>query len=536
MKISAQQNSGNPQETASATAFIAALMAPAGFDHPVTSCELIETHASWVILTGTFAYKIKKPVDLGFLDFSTLEKRRFCCEEELRLNRRLAPGIYLGLAPIYGSHAHPKWIGIGQPIEYAVKMRQFLQEAQLDRALEAGLLEPRHIDAFAERIARFHGKIAVAGSDTDYGDVEHVQRPVLDNFFQIRAHIQDTTLLKPLDELEAWALSEIKALEPVFVRRKSDGFIRECHGDLHLRNLAWIDEMPVGFDCIEFNPNLRWIDVMSDAAFLVMDLQDRRQPRLARRFLNQYIEHTGDYAGLHVLPFYLTYRALVRAKVNAILAGEPDVDPRTAATAKKDCHDYLNLAKGHAETDTPQLIITHGMSASGKSTVSGSLMEYMDAIRIRSDVERKRIYGLAPETDAHTDARRGIYTKEATQKTYKRLHELAGWILDAGYSVIVDAAFLDIDQRQPFQELAASRQIPFRILDCIASPDTLRQRIIDRPKSVSDADSAILEYQLRNYQPLTDAEKPFTIEIDMESPLDETAIVTRIDESTTNGR
>lgn len=534
MKTSTQQNSGSPQENASATAFIAALMAPAGFDHPVTYCELIETHASWVILTGSFAYKIKKPVDLGFLDFSTLEKRRICCEEELRLNRRLAPGIYLGLAPIYGSHAHPKWVGVGEPIEYAVKMRQFPQEAQLDRALEAGLLEPRHIDAFAERIARFHGEIAVAGSDTDYGDVEHVQRPVLDNFFRIRMHILDTTLLKPLDELEAWARSEIKALEPVFVRRKSEGFIRECHGDLHLRNLAWIDDMPVGFDCIEFNPNLRWIDVMSDAAFLVMDLQDRRKPRLARRFLNHYLEHTGDYAGLRVLPFYLTYRALVRAKVNAILAGEPDVDPRTAASAKKDCSDYLMLAKGHAGTDNPQLIITHGMSASGKSTVSGSLMEYIDAIRIRSDVERKRLHGLPPETDAHSDAGYGIYSKEASRKTYHRLLEVAGLILDAGYAVIVDAAFLDIDRRRPFQMMAADRHIPFRILDCTAAPDTLRRRIVKRPKSVSDADTMVLEHQLKSNHPLTEEEIQYTVEINTEYPVDATVLAARINISKTD--
>jgi aminoglycoside phosphotransferase family enzyme/predicted kinase len=523
MKISAQQNSGNPPECPTATAFIAALMAPTGFDHPVTSCQLIETHASWVILTGTYAYKIKKPVDLGFLDFSTLEKRRFCCEEELRLNRRLAPGIYLDLAPIYGSIKNPKWVGSGEPIEYAVKMRQFPQEAQLDRALKAGMLEPRHIDAFAERIARFHREIAVAGADTGYGDLEHVQKPVLDNFFQIRRHISDTTLLEPLDELEKWTRSELKALEPVLAHRKSEGFIRECHGDLHLRNLAWIDEMPVGFDCIEFNPNLKWIDVMSDAAFLVMDLQDRGQPRLARRFLNQYLEHTGDYAGLRVLPYYLTYRALVRAKVNAILAGEPDVDPRTVAAANKDCRDYLMLAKRHAGTDFPQLIITHGMSASGKSTVSGSLVEQIDAIRIRSDIERKRLHCIAPETDVHTDVGCGIYSEESTRKTYSRLRELAGRILDAGYAVIVDAAFLDIDQRQPFQRLAASRQIPFRILDCIASPDTLRRRIIDRPKSVSDADSAILEHQLRHCQPLTEAERAFAIEIGTESPVDTTA-------------
>jgi D-tagatose-bisphosphate aldolase class II non-catalytic subunit len=511
----------------SMSAFIAALLQPDIYDHPVRTCELLETHASWVILTGTYAYKIKKPVNLGFLDFSTLEKRRFCCEEELRLNRRLAPGIYLELAPIYGSNEHPRWTGGGTAIEYAVKMVQFPQESQLDRALEAGNLEPWHIDAFAGMIARFHQQIAIAGPDSGYGDLEHVQKPVRDNFFQIRRHVSDSLLLEPLDELEDWTRSELKTLEPVLIRRKSQGFIRECHGDLHLRNLAWIDDTPVGFDCIEFNPNLRWIDVISDAAFLVMDLQDRRQPRLARRFLNQYLEHTGDYAGLSVLPFYLTYRALVRAKVNAILAGQSGIDTKTKAAAKKDCCDYLMLAKRHAGRDTPQLIITHGMSASGKSTVTGALIACMEAIRIRSDVERKRMYGMQPEMDGHAAAQ-GIYTEDATRKTYDRLAELSAQILDAGYSVIVDAAFLQLDQRRQFQQLAAEKHVPFRILDCVASPETLRRRIVERPKTVSDADSAVLEYQIRNSPPLTENERSYTLQIDMESPVDDAFLMNRL--------
>jgi aminoglycoside phosphotransferase family enzyme/predicted kinase len=524
----AEKKKNNTPADAPPSSFIAALMKPDRFDHPVKICELIETHASWVILTGTFAYKIKKPVDLGFLDFSTLEKRRFCCEEELRLNRRLAPGIYLELAPIYGSLEQPEWIGSGHPVEYAVKMRQFPHEAQLDRALNAGNLEPRHIDAFAERIARFHQEIAIAGMDSEYGDLEHVQKPVLDNFYQIRRHILDISLLEPLYELEDWIRSELKTLEPVFIRRKSEGFIRECHGDLHLRNLAWIDDAPVGFDCIEFNPNLRWIDVISDAAFLVMDLQDRRRPRMARRFLNRYLECTGDYAGLRVLPFYSTYRALVRAKVNAILARQSGIAARTAAAAGKDFSDYLMLAKRHAGLDPPQLIITHGMSASGKSTITSALLECMDAIRIRSDVERKRLYGTTSESDARTTAGHGIYTEEATRKTYDRLAELSEHILDAGYSVIVDATFLEIDQRQQFQRLATDRKVRFRILHCTASPDTLRRRIIERPKSVSDADLVILEHQIRNSRPLMEADRRYIIEIDTESYHDGNFLVNQL--------
>ena len=499
---------------------IAALMKPVAYDHPVKKCELIETHASWVILTGTFAYKIKKPVNLGFLDFSTLEKRRICCEEELRLNRRLAPEIYLGLAPVFGTAERPKWSGSGQAIEYAVKMAQFPQEAQLDRALASNNLQPRHIDAFARLIAQFHRQIAVAGDDSSFGNPDHIRKPVQENFIQVRRNISEGTVLETLAELEDWARTGLNVLEPVFVRRKSGGYIRECHGDLHLRNLAWVGDAPVVFDCIEFNPDLRWIDVISDAAFLVMDLQDRRRPQLAQRFLNLYLEHTGDYGGLRVLPFYLAYRALVRAKVNAIRARQSQTSNRSQAKAERDFFDYLLLAKRYAKPGRPLLIITHGMSASGKSTLTQPILEHFEAIRIRSDVERKRIYGMISEDCGHAVIGKGIYTDEATERTYARLYELAGEILDAGYSVLVDATFLKVDQRQRFQRLAAAKQIPFLILEFTASHETLRRRIVERPKNASDADLAVLDHQIRNRQPLSKSERAFSLEIDTESTID----------------
>jgi hypothetical protein len=499
---------------------IAALMKPIAHDHFVKKCELIETHASWVILTGMIAYKIKKSINLGFLDFSTLEKRRFCCEEELRLNRRLAPEIYLGLAPIYGSPEQPKWTEDGKAIEYAVKMAQFPQEAQLDRALARGKLQPNHIDAFACLIAHFHQQIAIAGTDISFGNPDRIRKPVLENFLQIRRHISEGEMLEPLTELETWTRTGLNTLEPVFAQRKSEGHIRECHGDLHLRNLAWIGDAPVVFDCIEFNPDLRWIDVISDAAFLVMDLQDRRRPGLAQRFLNQYLEHTGDYCGLRILPFYLTYRALVRAKVNAILAKQPGISTRLRSEAEKDFCDYLQLAKRYARQGRPHLIITHGMSASGKSTLTQPILEHIEAIRIRSDVERKRRFGMKPEANGRAAFGKGIYTDESADWTYTQLTELAGHILDAGYSVIVDAAFLKTDQRQRFQRLAAAKLAPYIILEFMASPETLRRRIVERPKSASDADLAVLEQQIRNRQPLSESERPYTLAIDTETPFD----------------
>ncbi|MDH5572481.1 MAG: phosphotransferase, partial [Gammaproteobacteria bacterium] len=327
---------------------IAALLDPSVYPHTVTQCELIETHISWVILTGAYAYKIKKPVNYGFLDFSTLEKRHKYCQEELRLNRRLAGNIYIEVVAITGTFEQPEvtehLINGNNVIEYAVKMQQFPQQDQLDRMLAADKLLPGHIDAFADRIAEFHQQIDIADMSTIYGNVEQVCVPLQENLAQIRNSVRDSEHRSVLVELEQWGNSEFKTLKNVFLQRKQAGFVRECHGDMHLRNLAWIENKPVLFDCIEFNAELRWIDVISDIAFLVMDLQDRDQPQLAQRFLNRYLEITGDYEGVAVLPYYLFYRALVRAKVDAIRASQSGISQKEKSDAERDMAGYLKLA------------------------------------------------------------------------------------------------------------------------------------------------------------------------------------------------
>lgn len=511
---------------------ISALLEPRVYPHPVKSCELIETHISWVILTGEVAYKIKKPVNLGFLDFSTLEKRLFYCQEELRLNRRLAASIYLDVVAIAGAPEQPVITGLSgeknQIIDYAVKMRQFPQRVQLDRMLLNGELRAEHIDAFAQRISDFHQQVGVADETTKYGDPEQVCKPVQENFEQIRAQINEHEYDAILDELEQWSGSEFKTLKPIFEQRKQGGFIRECHGDMHLRNLAWVNKEPVLFDCIEFNPGLRWIDVISDIAFLVMDLQDRQQMQLAQRFLNQYLEHTGDYAGIAILAYYLFYRAMVRAKVDAIRAGQAGISRDEKAEAEKDLAGYLELAQSYSRRIAPKLIITRGLSASGKTTITQALLEQLAAIRIRSDVERKRLFGLKVNQSAKADAGKGIYTSPATKRVYAKLAELTDGILDAGYSVIVDATFLNSSYIKQFKMVADKKQIPFLILEFGASEQTLRQRIINRKQGASDADLAVLEQQLKQRQDLSDSERKDVIEINTEEPVDFARVIESI--------
>ncbi|HHO59725.1 MAG TPA: aminoglycoside phosphotransferase, partial [Thiotrichales bacterium] len=466
--------------------------------------------------------------NFGFLDFSTLQKRREYCEQELRLNRRLADAIYLEVVSICGPADKPHLAATGEVIEYAVKMKQFPQSAQLDNRLAAGKLTLEQMDAIARRIADFHQGIPVADAADDYGSADLVYQPVRENFVQITQHLPgpaltghgaDSTVknderVAVLSVLQQWSEATFESLSRFITQRRNDGFVRECHGDMHLRNMLWLDDQPMAFDCIEFNPALRWIDVISEIAFLVMDLQDRRQPQLASRFLNSYLEATGDYAGLKILRFYLCYRAMVRAKVDVLRLSQPGMDRETAAQVVDEFDSYLDLATGYIQPGKPELIIMRGVSASGKSTVSQQLVDALGFIRIRSDVERKRLFAPSITAKAGNAVGEGIYTAAASDKTYATLLALAGDILDAGFSVIIDAAFLKPEQRSLFQSLAEKKHVPYSILETTAPPAILQQRIRARKNDVSDADLTVLENQLANWQVLTPAEQAFAVSVD----------------------
>jgi uncharacterized protein len=490
--------------------------------HEVRNLRVIETHISWVILTGPYAYKIKKPVNLGFLDFSTLEKRGFYCKQELRVNRRLAPRLYIDVIAITGTVTHPVINGSGPALEYAVKMVQFPQEAQLDRLLERGALYPRHIDELAQRVAAFHRTVAVAPPESPYGEPPQMQELVLANFDRVQSELQDQGALHRLQALRDWAQHEYRCCRDVLSARKQRGFVRECHGDMHLRNIALLDDELVIFDGIEFSDNLRWIDVISEVAFVVMDLDDRRQPRLARRFLNAYLEHTGDYDGLEVMRYYLVYRAMVRAMVDAIRVRQPGMNEIQQRQVFEEYGSYITLAERYTQITRPTLIITHGLSGSGKTTVAQTLLEHYSAIRIRSDVERKRLHGVDVSTRTRSDIDRDLYSPDATARTYHRLAELARVIVGAGCAVIVDAAFLKQEQRTRFRLLAEELHVPFVILDCQARVPALRERVRLREheaRDASEATLAVLERQLASQEPLAESESAFALTVDtMQAP------------------
>ncbi len=507
---------------------IQAMLEPGFYDHAVINCQLIETHISWVILTGDYVYKIKKPVNLGFVDFSTLEKRKFYCEEELRLNRRLAPDIYLDVIPLSGSAESPELFGTEKIFEYAVKMQQFSHDMQLDRVLARNELQPAMIDSFANLIAQFHQHVEIADSTSDFGNPAKIYQPVKENFIQIRQHINDKAIINLLSKIEQWSEDAFSEIKYIFQQRKENEFIRECHGDLHLRNLAWHKNKPLAFDCLEFNENFRWIDTISEIAFLIMDLDVNNQAELAQNFLNKYLELTGDYEGCTVLRFYLVYRAMVRAKVDAIRATQKGISQQESDQANKEIVNYLQLALTYTQKTKPFIIITHGMSASGKSTMTQPLLEKLGAIRIRADVERKRLFNIKPEQNSYANFQQGIYTSQATRETYLKLLNLTESIIDAGFPVIVDATFSKIEQRTLFKEIASKKQVHFIILNFITSTKTLKQRIRDRKNDVSDADITVLENQIKNWQAIEKDEEKYSISINTEKDLDIEQLLTQI--------
>jgi len=488
---------------------------PACYDHAAGPVRLIETHISWVLLTGEFAYKIKKPLDLGFLDFSSLAKRLAACREEVRLNRRLAPAIYLDVVPITGTPDAPRINGAGEAFEYAVKMRQFASDATLDRLDAQGGMTARQVEAIAATVARFHlHDCARAGEDSPWGSPEAVWQPVAQNFAQIAPHLDADDDRQQLDALQRWSAAEHARLTPLLAARKRDGFIRECHGDLHLGNLAWVDDGLLVFDCLEFNPALRWIDIVSEVAFAWMDLLQRGHTDWAWLFLNLWLEQTGDYTGLALLRYYAVYRALVRAKVAAIRSGQTTGAAREAALA--DTRTLLDLATILTRPLPLRLDITHGLSGSGKTTVTQKRMQDPGAIRLRSDVERKRLAGLDALEKSGSGVGQQLYAADATRLTYEHLARLAAGLLDAGWPVIVDATFTARWQRDLLRDTARAHVAAFHILDFQVPVDTLRERILQRARSgrdASEANLAVLQHQLDTQEELAADEQADVVSV-----------------------
>ncbi|WP_407276190.1 AAA family ATPase [Halothiobacillus sp. DCM-1] len=470
--------------------------------------EHLQTHISHVLLAGDYAFKIKKPVNFGFLDFTDLAQRQFFCQEELRLNRRLAPALYLGLMGLDATGRLSATAAAGD--EPVVQMRRFDQNARLDQYAARQGLTDAQVDGMARQIERFHAEAAVAPQDSHFGSPETVYFPIRQNFEQIRGFAISTDDAALIGRIESASQQAFEQLKPLIARRKQQGFVREGHGDMHLGNMALIDDAVVIFDAIEFNADFRWSDTANDLAFLWMDLTDRGLLGAARRLLNTYLEASGDYEALLLLKFYGAYRAMVRAKI-ALFELRPELTDDEAARQWATFRRYARLAEQFFNPTTPTLWLTLGFSGSGKSLAAMELVTAMGAVRVRSDAERQRRY----------IERMNRYSQEASAAVYAELLRIAELGLSAGWSMVIDATFLKQAQRQPFWALGQRLGLPVHLLFIECDVSTLRRYLAERAAAgsdISEADETVLASQMQQLEPLTAEERARSFRLRCDAP------------------
>jgi aminoglycoside phosphotransferase family enzyme/predicted kinase len=481
--------------------------------HPSPQWQILETHVSVVVLTGEWAYKFKKPVSFGFLDYGSLERRRHFCERELELNRRYSQDLYLGLSALVALPSG-SWklipveevsSGKATVLEYAVRMRQFPQSALLSHQLKA-CLSDEFIMSLADMLVGLHQTLPRSTFLPDEF-VEVTRRWVLENFEHFESHLLDPN---SLCDLKAWTQSQLDRMRSAMARRCETGHVRECHGDLHLDNVLFLDGQFQLFDGIEFNRELSEIDVINDLAFLLMELSEHGYAGISRCMLTSYLERAGDYSALHELRLYLVYRSLVRAKVDLIRRCQVVESERSDFGESGKA--YLAYARRVAQPSRPRLYVMHGLSGSGKSTVAMQIVSRAGAIRVRSDWIRKRLMGHDdPHEKTSVEDLAKTYSTEISRATYAHLLAIAEEVLSAGFSVVADATFLKQTWREQFLAMARKKEVECRIVSCQASEQVLAKRLASRGADPSDATIETVRLQMQEVDAWTETELPLVV-------------------------
>ncbi|MGF1465840.1 MAG: AAA family ATPase [Sandaracinaceae bacterium] len=469
-----------------------------------------ETHISWVFARGGEVFKVKKPVALGFLDFSTLPRRREACEAEVALNARLARGVYRGVEPITrdpdGTH---RLGGAGTPVEWAVRMRRLADEDRADVRLEQGLLGLDDVDRVAEHLAAFHDRCRADDATAAFGRPEVIRGNVTENFEQTRGVVD--ALLRPEQAraIEAWQLAFLEEREELFLERVAAGRVRDGHGDLRLEHVY----LEVGgevqiIDGIEFNERFRFADVCADIAFLSMDLAWHGRVDLAERLLSVYAREANDFDLYPLVDFYESYRAYVRGKVRTMLAADAGAPAEARARARREARRYflLALAADRRPLLPPTLVAVGGWIAAGKSTLADRLSAAMGAPSIATDRIRKHLLGAEPTERRFDDAFEGAYDPGVTDRVYAEVARLARVVLDSGRPVILDASFRTQAQRAVARRVAEDAGVPFHFVECRADPEVCRARLRERHRreSVSDGRLEIFDAFLASWEPVED--------------------------------
>ncbi len=499
------QDEGNLPE------LIQQMLSPDFYPHSVTMpIELIQTHASAVLLTGDFAYKLKKPVNFGFLDYSTVTNRKHFCEEEIRLNQRGAKELYLAVLSISKQGDKYQFGNEGEIVDYAVKMVQFPQSALLSSLFESGQIATSDVEEMGQVVAGFHSEAQTSEYISSFGTVAKIRQSIDDNYRQTEKYISKAQTQQQYTETKTYTDRFLLEHEQLFLDRIAGGFIRECHGDLHLRNICRWQTKILLFDCIEFNEPFRFVDTMYDVAFAVMDLEARGRKDLANRFLNTYVEQTGDWAGLLVLPMYLSRQAYVRAKVTSFLLDDAGISEADRVEASATARNYYHQAWQYTRPRQGRIILLSGLSGSGKSTLGQQLATSVGGIQIRSDAVRKHLGGI-PLLSRGDDS---LYTPEMTRRTYQQVLLLGAKLAAQGFTVILDAKYDRQSLRAPVIGLAQSETIQLDIIHCTAPASVLIDRLLQRTGDIADATANLLASQQAAWEDFTLVEQQYVTEID----------------------
>lgn len=483
-----------------------ALMNPEVYDEVVNNVRMVQTHISWIFLTGRYVYKVKKPVNFLFLDFSTLEKRKFYCEKELELNKRLAPDMYLEVVPINEFGGEIKIKGNGRAIEYAVKMKELPQESMMLKLLEKNKIGKDTIERIVKNLIKFHSKIDVRTKD-QFDSLNAIKFNWEENFNQVSPFVPRFVEREKFDFIKRNIDKFFINNRDIFEKRISEGKIRECHGDLHSGNIFITDKIYI-FDAIEFSERLRVIDVANEVAFLAMDLDFQKRPDLSNYFVEKYIEYSKDKELKKILNFYKCYRAFVRGKINFFRFSDKGVSDEEKLEAEQMAKKYFDLSYSYAKNLNPRLVIMCGLIGTGKSIFAKSLAKKIKAEVIRSDVVRKDFAKISPNVHKFEEYRKGIYSEKFTDRTYKEMIDCAKKVLLDGTSCILDATFSKKKYRKEAANLAKELNLPFFIVECTCPENIIKKRLERRMmvKSVSDGRWEIFLDQKKSFEPVTQEE------------------------------
>lgn len=511
---------------------VEALKNPKLYPHSPSKVELLQTQMSFVFLTGDYVYKVKKPVDLGYLDYTTLEKRRFFCHQELNLNRRLSPEVYLEVVPIVEKDGQIVLGGAGEVIEYAVKMRQLPSERMMDVLLANNQVSQAMVRRVAGKLAHFHSQAATNQEISQYGGLEIINLNCRENFTQTEKYRGISLSAVQYHDIKTYTENFINENKELFQQRVKEGRIKDCHGDLHSAHVCFIDDICI-YDCIEFNDRFRYSDVASEIAFLAMDLDYHQQPSLSKSFANAYVEISHDEALLKLLGFYQCYRAYVRGKVEGFKLDDPFISAEEKENSLNKARKYFTLAHSYAQgSPVPFVIITAGLVGTGKTSISQALGEKINGEVISSDATRKRLAGLPLTEHRFEEFESGLYSEDFSRKTYHKMLAEAEEILARGQSVILDASFRKAEERAKARQLAEKFGAGFLVIECVLDKNEVKRRLEQRLKegTISDGRWEIFLRQKEEFDKINEFWSENHLIVDTSKPLAEllTPILSRL--------